>query len=69
MAIQCYVMESMAYMTAGTLDTYVEPDCSVEAAMVKVSDRLLSEGSHGQGGILLYYRHYVIDNYLLFANV
>ena len=36
MAIQCYAMESMAYLTAGTLDSYAQPDCSLEAAMVKV---------------------------------
>ena len=29
-------MESMAYMTAGTLDAYEEPDLSLEAAIVKV---------------------------------
>ena len=29
-------MESMAYLTAGTLDYYEDPDLSVEAAMVKV---------------------------------
>ena len=36
-----YAMESMAYMTAGQLDLKsedgVSPDCSVEAAMVKVN--------------------------------
>lgn len=31
-----YAMESMAYLTAGMIDTYENPDCAVEAAMVKV---------------------------------
>ena len=36
MALRCYVMESMAYMTAGILDNHEKPDASVEAAIVKV---------------------------------
>ncbi|XP_029772037.1 acyl-CoA dehydrogenase family member 9, mitochondrial [Suricata suricatta] len=36
MAQKAYVMESMAYLTAGMLDQPGLPDCSVEAAMVKV---------------------------------
>uniref|UniRef100_UPI00398EC25D complex I assembly factor ACAD9, mitochondrial n=1 Tax=Pristiophorus japonicus TaxID=55135 RepID=UPI00398EC25D len=36
MAMHAYVMESMAYLTAGMMDRPGEPDCSVEAAMVKV---------------------------------
>jgi acyl-CoA dehydrogenase family protein 9 len=32
-----YAMESMAYLTAGMLDTYENPDCAVEAAIVKVT--------------------------------
>lgn len=36
MAVQAYVMESMAYLTAGMMDRPGFPDCSVEAAMVKV---------------------------------
>jgi len=31
-----YAMESMAYLTAAMLDTYQEPDCAMEAAIVKV---------------------------------
>ncbi|XP_070557398.1 complex I assembly factor ACAD9, mitochondrial-like [Ptychodera flava] len=45
MAITTYAMESMAYLTAGMMDRPWEgglPDCSVEAAMVKVFS---SEGS------------------------
>ena len=30
-------MESMAYLTAGMLDSYENPDCAVEAAIVKVN--------------------------------
>ncbi|XP_008563405.1 PREDICTED: acyl-CoA dehydrogenase family member 9, mitochondrial [Galeopterus variegatus] len=36
MAQKAYVMESMAYLTAGMLDRPGFPDCSMEAAMVKV---------------------------------
>ena len=36
MSTTVYAMESMAYLTAGTLDYYEDPDLSVEAAMVKV---------------------------------
>ncbi|KAL4226656.1 acyl-CoA dehydrogenase [Mactra antiquata] len=36
MAVTTYAMESMAYLTALTLDSYEEPDASVEAAMVKI---------------------------------
>lgn len=36
MSTTCYAMESMAYMTAGVMDNYQDPDASVEAAMVKV---------------------------------
>ena len=37
MAVDIYAMESMSYMTAGTLDTFQQPDASVEAAIVKVT--------------------------------
>lgn len=36
MAINAFVMESMAYLTAGMMDRPGLPDCSLEAAMVKV---------------------------------
>lgn len=36
MAVTTYAMESMAYLTALTLDSYQEPDASVEAAIVKI---------------------------------
>ena len=32
-----YAMESMTYLTAGMLDSYENPDCSMEAAIVKVN--------------------------------
>ena len=41
MALKCYAMESMAYMTAGILDTYEKPDAAVEAAMVKVRQMIV----------------------------
>uniref|UniRef100_A0A4W4DYM1 Complex I assembly factor ACAD9, mitochondrial n=1 Tax=Electrophorus electricus TaxID=8005 RepID=A0A4W4DYM1_ELEEL len=37
MAQNAFVMESMAYLTAGMMDRPGLPDCSVEAAMVKVT--------------------------------
>jgi len=36
LTLDVYAMESMAYMTAGMLDMYENPDCAMEAAMVKV---------------------------------
>lgn len=36
MSANIYAMESMAYLTAGILDGQEDPDCSVEAAIVKV---------------------------------
>ncbi|KAG7262950.1 hypothetical protein CRUP_018093 [Coryphaenoides rupestris] len=42
MAMNAYVMESMAYLTAGMMDRPGVPDCSLEAAIVKVFS---SEGS------------------------
>lgn len=36
MAQNVFVMESMAYLTAGLMDRPGVPDCSLEAAMVKV---------------------------------
>uniref|UniRef100_A0A671WC32 Complex I assembly factor ACAD9, mitochondrial n=1 Tax=Sparus aurata TaxID=8175 RepID=A0A671WC32_SPAAU len=36
MALNAFVMESMAYLTAGMMDRPGLPDCSLEAAMVKV---------------------------------
>ncbi|XP_034549143.1 complex I assembly factor ACAD9, mitochondrial [Notolabrus celidotus] len=36
MALNAFVMESMAYLTAGMMDRPGLPDCSLEAAMVKI---------------------------------
>lgn len=36
-AIDIYAMESMAYLSAGIIDTYEDQDTSVEAAIVKVN--------------------------------
>ncbi|ELW62354.1 Acyl-CoA dehydrogenase family member 9, mitochondrial [Tupaia chinensis] len=41
MAQKAYVMESMAYLTAGMLDQPGFPDCSIEAAMVKGTNEIL----------------------------
>ena len=35
-SLNAYIMESMAYMTAGMLDSNSYEDCAVEAAIVKV---------------------------------
>uniref|UniRef100_A0A9L0J1G8 Acyl-CoA dehydrogenase family member 9 n=1 Tax=Equus asinus TaxID=9793 RepID=A0A9L0J1G8_EQUAS len=40
MAQKAYVMESMAYLTAGMLDQPGFPDCSIEAAMVKMLQKI-----------------------------
>lgn len=42
MALNAFVMESMAYLTAGMMDRPGLPDCSLEAAMVKVGPPSLS---------------------------
>lgn len=54
MAQKAYVMESMAYLTSGMLDQPGFPDCSIEAAMVKVipatgarREMILSDVTHG----------------------
>lgn len=49
MAVKAYVMESMAYLTAGMMDRPGFPDCSVEAAMVKVSTAGEGPCVHSQG--------------------
>lgn len=36
MAVIIYAMESMAYLTAGIIDSYQQPDASVESALVKL---------------------------------
>ncbi|XP_010210141.1 PREDICTED: acyl-CoA dehydrogenase family member 9, mitochondrial [Tinamus guttatus] len=68
MAVQAYVMESMAYLTAGMMDRPGLPDCSVEAAMVKVFSsegtwRCVSEALQILGG-LGYMKEYPYERYL-----
>ncbi|XP_015730212.1 complex I assembly factor ACAD9, mitochondrial [Coturnix japonica] len=68
MAVKAYVMESMAYLTAGMMDRPGIPDCSVEAAMVKVfsSEGLwtcVSEALQILGG-LGYMKEYPYERYL-----
>lgn len=40
-AVTTYAMESMTYLTAGNMDMYENPDCAVEAAIVKVNLNLV----------------------------
>lgn len=53
MAQKAYVMESMAYLTAGMLDQPGFPDCSIEAAMVKVSPAQLELALGGGAAFLI----------------
>lgn len=41
-ALDAYIMESMAYITAGMLDSNSYEECAVEAAIVKVFPVFLS---------------------------
>ncbi|XP_056380189.1 complex I assembly factor ACAD9, mitochondrial [Hyla sarda] len=68
MAEKAYVMESMAYLTAGMMDRPGVPDCSVEAAMVKVFSsegawQCVSEALQILGG-LGYMKDYPYERYL-----
>ncbi|XP_013913451.1 PREDICTED: acyl-CoA dehydrogenase family member 9, mitochondrial [Thamnophis sirtalis] len=68
MAKKAYVMESMAYLTAGMLDRPGIPDCSVEAAIVKVFSSegawvCVSEALQILGG-LGYIKDYPYERYL-----
>ncbi|GFS26373.1 very-long-chain specific acyl-CoA dehydrogenase, mitochondrial protein [Elysia marginata] len=68
LAITTYAMESMAYLTAGTLDSYDDPDMSVEAAMVKIFSsegcwQCVSECLQVLGG-LGYMKDYPYERYL-----
>ncbi|XP_067399884.1 complex I assembly factor ACAD9, mitochondrial [Emydura macquarii macquarii] len=68
MAHKAYVMESMAYLTAGMMDRPGVPDCSVEAAMVKVFSSegawiCVSEALQILGG-LGYMKDYPYERYL-----
>ncbi|KAM7423304.1 hypothetical protein PAMA_011047 [Pampus argenteus] len=68
MAINAFVMESMAYMTAGIMDRPGLPDCSMEAAMVKVFSSeggwiCVSEALQVFGGVG-YTKNYPFERYL-----
>ncbi|KAI1891005.1 hypothetical protein AGOR_G00159410 [Albula goreensis] len=68
MAQNAYVMESMAYLTAGMMDRPGVPDCSLEAAMVKVFSSeggwvCCSEALQVLGG-LGYTKNYPYERYL-----
>ena len=39
--MDAYAMESMGYVTAGILDSVVNPDAAVESAIVKVHESLV----------------------------
>ncbi|KAM8930514.1 complex I assembly factor ACAD9, mitochondrial [Pelodytes ibericus] len=68
LAEKAFVMESMAYMTAGMMDRPGLPDCSMEAAMVKVFSSegawlCVSEALQILGG-LGYMKDYPYERYL-----
>lgn len=68
MAMNAYVMESMAYLTAGMLDKPGFPDCSVEAAIVKIFSSeggwiCVSEALQVLGG-LGYTKNYPFERYV-----
>ncbi|TNM88318.1 hypothetical protein fugu_004572 [Takifugu bimaculatus] len=68
MALNAFVMESMAYLTAGMMDRPGIPDCSLEAAMVKVFSSeggwiCVSEALQVFGG-LGYTKNYPYERYL-----
>ncbi|XP_053723906.1 complex I assembly factor ACAD9, mitochondrial [Synchiropus splendidus] len=68
MALNAFVMESMAYLTAGMMDRPGVPDCSVEAAMVKVFSSeggwiCVSEALQVLGG-LGYTKNYPFERYV-----
>uniref|UniRef100_A0A7N6BYS6 Complex I assembly factor ACAD9, mitochondrial n=1 Tax=Anabas testudineus TaxID=64144 RepID=A0A7N6BYS6_ANATE len=68
MALNAFVMESMAYLTAGMMDRPGIPDCSVEAAMVKVFSSegawiCVSEALQVLGG-LGYTKNYPYERYV-----
>ncbi|MFT7801398.1 acyl-CoA dehydrogenase family member 9, mitochondrial [Arapaima gigas] len=68
MALNAFVMESMAYLTAGMMDRPGVPDCSLEAAMVKVFSSeggwvCVSEALQVLGGVG-YTKNYPFERYL-----
>ncbi|KAM7402729.1 hypothetical protein PAMP_017943 [Pampus punctatissimus] len=68
MALNAFVMESMAYLTAGIMDRPGLPDCSIEAAMVKVFSSeggwvCVSEALQVFGGVG-YTKNYPFERYI-----
>uniref|UniRef100_A0A3B4A3K6 Complex I assembly factor ACAD9, mitochondrial n=1 Tax=Periophthalmus magnuspinnatus TaxID=409849 RepID=A0A3B4A3K6_9GOBI len=68
MAMNAYVMESMAYLTAGMMDKPGLPDCSVEAAIVKIFSSeggwiCVSEALQVLGGVG-YTKNYPFERYV-----
>uniref|UniRef100_A0A673AS43 Complex I assembly factor ACAD9, mitochondrial n=1 Tax=Sphaeramia orbicularis TaxID=375764 RepID=A0A673AS43_9TELE len=68
MAVNAFVMESMAYLTAGMMDRPGLPDCSVEAAIVKIFSSeggwiCVSEALQVLGG-LGYTKNYPFERYV-----
>lgn len=68
MAMNAFVMESMAYLTAGMMDRPGLPDCSVEAAIVKIFSSegawiCVSEALQVLGG-LGYTKNYPFERYV-----
>ncbi|XP_054472350.1 complex I assembly factor ACAD9, mitochondrial [Anoplopoma fimbria] len=68
MSLNAFVMESMAYLTAGMMDRPGLPDCSLEAAMVKVFSSeggwiCVSEALQILGG-LGYTKNYPYERYV-----
>ncbi|XP_072308124.1 complex I assembly factor ACAD9, mitochondrial [Eucyclogobius newberryi] len=68
MAMNAFVMESMAYLTAGMMDKPGLPDCSVEAAIVKIFSSeggwiCVSEALQVFGG-LGYTKNYPFERYV-----
>ncbi|CAJ1051857.1 complex I assembly factor ACAD9%2C mitochondrial [Xyrichtys novacula] len=68
MALNAFVMESMAYLTAGMMDRPGLPDCSLEAAMVKIFSSeggwiCVSEALQILGG-LGYTKNYPYERYV-----
>ncbi|XP_068567968.1 complex I assembly factor ACAD9, mitochondrial [Cebidichthys violaceus] len=68
MSVNAFVMESMAYLTAGMMDRPGLPDCSLEAAMVKVFSSeggwiCVSEALQILGG-LGYTKNYPYERYV-----
>lgn len=67
MTMDVYAMEAMSYLTAGLIDLYEDQDCSLEAAIVKVSD--CTSCSSNISSIHLFYCYYYLLGFQLRENV